>query len=510
MAGGVKPGGARADTRLVTRLLLTLALALALAPAAAAQTIVGVNEDAPKWSTDRGAAFFGQVKQIGMAEAVVSLRYDPAAPTVIESEDRLAAAIRTAESAKLKVVLAVYPGKARAIADGGLDGWLAWLGRVTTAFPTVATYIVGNEPNQPRFWQPQFDAGGRNASGPAFGAFLAASYDLLHEANDKMTVVGIGLSPRGNDNPHAKSNVSTSPVRFLQALGAWYRQSGRKAPLMDGLSFHPYPPRNDNPPTTGYGWPNIGLPNLDLLKQTIEDSFGGTPQLTVSQGLQIHLDEIGWQVDTEGKPGYTGTENVPTVDEETQAAYDGATIVTAVCDANVASLHFFHFLDESDRDRFQTGSIRVDGTPRPSFDAIRKAIADTGSGSRCPRQGVLWQPTPGVLGASLAFTPGRVGFVVTATENATFVGGVYRVADATPLGVDGQSQIVRQLTGRKVLGVTPVERVRDRIRANFRRAAIFRLRALRPGFYVVAVAVRSDQNAARQTSYVSLPFEVRR
>ena len=80
-------------------------------------------------------------------------------------------------------------------------------------------------------------------------------------------MVGIGLSPRGNDRPFARSNVSTSPVRFLAALGAWYRASGRTRPLMDGLSFHPYPNRATDPFSRGYAWPNAGVVNLDRVKQ---------------------------------------------------------------------------------------------------------------------------------------------------------------------------------------------------------------------------------------------------
>ncbi len=115
--------------------------------------------------------------------------------------------------------------------------------------------MIGNEPNQPAFWRPQFSRSGAVLSAPAFGRYLAAAYDALKEVDTGITVVGVGLSPRGNDNALARSNVSTSPVRFLAALGAWYRSSGRKLPLMDGLSLPPLPAaRNGSSapqPTTG-------------------------------------------------------------------------------------------------------------------------------------------------------------------------------------------------------------------------------------------------------------------
>jgi hypothetical protein len=47
------------------------------------------------------------------------------------------------------------------------------------AFPTVKDLIVGNEPNQSRFWQPQFDSRGRSAAPAAYLEVLARSYDAL-------------------------------------------------------------------------------------------------------------------------------------------------------------------------------------------------------------------------------------------------------------------------------------------------------------------------------------------
>ena len=85
--------------------------------------------------------------------------------------------------------------------------------------------------------------------------------------NPSINVIGVGLSPRGNDNPFAKDNVLTSPVRFLHDVGLAYRASKRTKPLMDELGFHPYPNQNNDPPLKGYPWPKAGIPNLDRIKQ---------------------------------------------------------------------------------------------------------------------------------------------------------------------------------------------------------------------------------------------------
>ena len=237
----------------------------------------------------------------------------------------------------------------------------AWLGELAQRYPTVRQFVVGNEPNQPAFWRPQF-SGAKQRSARTFGPFLAAGYDALKAVDPTLTVVGVGLSPRGNDRPAAKSNVSTSPVRFLASLGAWYRASGRARPLMDGLSFHPYPNAATDPLDRGYPWPNAGFVNLARIKQAAWDAFAGTAQPTTVDGLRLYLDEVGWQVDTTGRAGYAGAENVAVTDEASQAAVYGELVRRAACDPDVAQVNIFGFRDDALRTGFQAGLFRVDGS----------------------------------------------------------------------------------------------------------------------------------------------------
>ena len=85
--------------------------------------------------------------------------------------------------------------------------------------------MIGNEPNQPRFWLPQFSDTGKPLAAAQYLPVLAASYDALKAVDPTINVIGVGLSPRGNDQPLAKSNRSRSPVRFLHDLGVAYRAS---------------------------------------------------------------------------------------------------------------------------------------------------------------------------------------------------------------------------------------------------------------------------------------------
>ncbi len=218
-------------------------------------------------------------------------------------------------------------------------------------------------------------------------------------------MVGVGLSPRGNDRPLARSNVSTSPVRFLATLGRWYRASGRERPLMDGFSFHPYPNVATDPLARGYPWPNAGFVNLDRVKQALWDAFAGTEQPTTLDGLRLYLDEVGWQVDTTGLEGYEGSENVAVTNERTQAAIYGELVRRASCDPDIAQVNIFGFRDDSLRTGFQAGLHRVDGTPRPAAAAVGEAIASTS----CLFGTTSWRPRRTVVGLKrprVAVVPG--------------------------------------------------------------------------------------------------------
>jgi hypothetical protein len=315
-------------------------------------------------------------------------------------------------------VLAVYPYPPREV-EAGLSSpslFASYVGVLASIYPEVKHFVIGNEPNQPAFWRPQFDSSGQNASAAAFGPYLAAAYDVLKDVDADISVIGVGLSPRGNDRPDAKNNISTSPVRFLRALGAWYRRSGRTLPLMDGFSFHPYPNEATDPLERGYAWPNAGFVNLDRLKQALWDAFHGTAQPTTADGLKLHLDEVGWQVDTAGRPGYRGKENVSVTDELTQAAIYGQLVHEAACDADVASVSFFGYRDDGLRTGFQAGLARVDGSARPSAGAVSSAIA----AAACPRTPRLWSPGADVIGTKVDVggEPAQVTARVAAGEDA--------------------------------------------------------------------------------------------
>jgi hypothetical protein len=458
--------------------LLTALLAGASAASAAD---IGANDDSGKYEADGGAAFYRQMAALGLRQVVMPVRFKPSEPLVIQDKQALDRTVPSAIEAGLKVVLAVYPYPPRELEAGlgtpSLFG--SYAGAVAQIYPQVKEFVIGNEPNQPAFWRPQFGSGGRNVSAAAFGQYLATAYDALKAVDPAITVVGVGLSPRGNDRPTARNNVSTSPMRFLRALGAWYRASERTKPLMDAFSFHPYPNQATDPLERGYSWPNAGFANLDRVKQALWDAFRGTPQPTTTQGLGLHLDEVGWQVATSRAPGYTGSENVPVTDEITQAAIYGELIRRAACDPDVTEVSFFGFRDDGARAGFQAGLHRLDGTARPSAVAVEAAIGETTSG--CHDEVEAWKPQDAVVGA-------RVALRTAALTSVNVKLGA---------GEDAQALVC--------------VRADDRLRRLCKRAAVPGLRTLdlavtapktAVGFVHVSVELRADANRTRKTVVV--------
>jgi len=478
--------GSRGVARVVT---IVVAWSLALAATAGA-TEIGANDDTGKFAPDAGTSFYREMAAAGLQEAVVTVRWVPSDPVGLRDRPLLDLTVAAARSAGLEVVFAAYPYPPREVADGlgrpdSFGGWLAELAR---QYPDVREFVVGNEPNQPAFWRPQF-SGATQASAASFGPFLAAGYDALKAVDPTLTVVGVGLSPRGNDRPLARSNVSTSPVRFLGALGAWYRESGRTRPLMDGLSFHPYPNRATDPLDRGYAWPNAGFVNLDRIKQAIWDAFAGTPQPTTLVGLRLYLDEVGWQVDTTGRDGYTGDENVPVTDEATQARVYGALVRAAACDPDVAAVNLFGFRDDALRTGFQAGLVRADGTPRPSLTEVQDAIA----ASACTTVGgSRWRPTRSVLGAatpSVRLGQRSVVVGVTAAESAS--------ARACLLaGTHTLSSVRRALTSLPAAACAS-----GRVDANHSSTLLL---GRSPGRQTLAIRLAADANPDRSTTVIRL------
>jgi hypothetical protein len=490
----------------LTKLCVLLALACSVFAGGSGAAEFGANDDTGKYLGDASGDYFTGMAAVGLKTNVMTLKWDPARPEEIPDQVLLDAALLRAREAGVQVVLALYGLRPTTFTeDGGTpEAFAAWAALVVRTYPQVTRVVVGNEPNQPRFWRPQFDAAGAQVSAAAFGRVLAVTYDALKAERHDLTVIGVGLSPRGNDRPNAPSNISTSPVRFLKALGDWYRRSGRIRPLMDHLSFHPYPQTSRDGLQTGYAWPNAGVADLGRIKLAIWDAFSGTAQPTTASGLKLHLNEVGWQVDTSWATTYTGVENVAVTDESGQAAIYGALVRLLGCDPSVAAVNLFGFVDDVDRAGFQAGLVRRDGSVRPAADAVRETLEATAGG--CLGELTGWRATKRVVGAAADFgnlsrtRPGATRawrFMASAREAATYRAGIFYAGTRSSL-------IERQLSARR----TALVATNGTLRPYRQVEVALRLRVLPPGRYVYAIRFAAWANSARTSVVVSRPFRV--
>jgi hypothetical protein len=276
-----------------------------------------------------------------------------------------------------------------------IQQFASWVSLVASTFPGVHQFVVMNECNQPLFVNPQWNAAGLNQSAAICGRAVAAAYDALKALDPGSFVWGVGLSPRGNDDANAATNSSTSPVRFIGYLGAWFRafatKTHRSAPLVDGFDFHPYPVPQSLPFATGYTDPrDAGVVNLPRIYQAFYDAFRGTPQRTIGQqsggGLPMSLNETGIQ--TASPPGSSfGSEVSATpaggvfgrwATQAYQASWYVQMLNLVACDPNVRLVNIFHLLDDSDLAGWQSGLYFADGTPKQSAAAVQSWLATTG------------------------------------------------------------------------------------------------------------------------------------
>jgi hypothetical protein len=351
------------------------------AAGAGSRPAFGVAEDASKYAADGGAAVYAGLNGAGMSENrwTATFNGDPAS---IGDQAFLDRAVPVAAAAGIDVVLSLYPSSAH-VPDA--SAFCRWAGNVASRYPTVTKFIIGNEVNATRFWSPQHTAGDPNFGPDTYEATLAQCYDVLKAINPNIEVIGMGLAPRSVDSH------STTPLAFIRATGAAYKASGRKTPIMDAIAVHPYPNPNSNPPpapdNAGYQNPGFyGIPQLDRVRQAVYDAFNGTGQPTTLNGLSIVVDEIGYQSNETGNPNYTGSENSPTVSEAVQAAYYARIVQFYACDPSIQAVLFFHLIDEKNLNTsatsggWQSGFEHPDGSPKPSFGAVRQAIAAGCSG----------------------------------------------------------------------------------------------------------------------------------
>lgn len=335
----------------------------------------GAADDASKFADDGGERFYGQLKGASLTQNRWTVAFDPSNPAAINELPFLERAAPKAQKAGVRIILVLYSLKGSQHDPVQFCDWARHVVETVNAWG-IHDFVVGNEVNTRLYWSPQKDRKGRDVAAPAYLALLATCYDAIHAADPDANVIGMGLSPR------ASTKESNEPLVFLRDVGKAYRASGRTEPIMDQLSVHPYPNPGNPTDGPGVGYPNpdrFGVPNLDRVKQAVWDAFHGTGQPTTLEGLTFVIDEIGWQTDTRGYPGYVNAENVRVVSEQQQA--ENLRLLASqyfACDPTVVGVQLFLLVDERYRNGrnesntyvgggWQSGLVTAGGEPKSSY-----------------------------------------------------------------------------------------------------------------------------------------------
>jgi hypothetical protein len=381
----------------IRRLVFPIVL-LALATATAAQAgprrlTVGASESAslvpdPVLAKSR----MDLAVLAGLNEIEVRAGWTPGetAPTAEELASLQASAL-AAQLDGVRLVIGVDTGGSLQTPSSLFDRkqFAEYTASLARALPYVRDFIVGNEPNLNRFWMPQFDGRGHDAAAPAYEALLARTYDSLKSVSPSINVIGGALAPRGADQ-YRSDRQTHSPTTFLRDLGAAYRKSRRRAPIMDALSIHPYGENSKTPPTALHPKStSISIADYPKLIKLLRDAFRGTAQRGGS--LPILYGEYGVQTRIPAKKlgAYTDL-GVPSaadaVSETMQATYYKQAIQLTYCQPTVAGLLFFHVSDEPDLDRWQSGLFYADDTPKSDLALVKSAAQAAQAGTlTCPK-----------------------------------------------------------------------------------------------------------------------------
>jgi hypothetical protein len=375
------------------------------------------------------------------------------------------------------------------LTDGGRDEFAAYTAAIARDNPTIKDFVIGNEPNLNRFWMPQFGSDGASLSPAAYLALLTRTYDELKKVSPTVQVIGVAVSPRGGDRAGG-IRPTHSPTKFITELGIAYRQSGRSLPVMDSFAIHPYQDNSSTPP--GFAHPlntTIAIADYDKLVKLLGQAFDGTAQR--GSTLPIVYGEFGVEtvIPAAKSALYTGVEpaSVLPVDNTTQAAYYREALAMAFCQPNVTTFLFFHSVDESNLDRWQSGMYYVDGAPKPSLAAVAQAARDARGAVIARCTGLKLSPTAKVAyprGKSLTKVPLKVKIRCDIDCN-------YRV------------RLERHPRGSTTLST------RGKALAGVAKAVSLPPRRIAPGKYRFTVTLAAPVNTGPPTQLVSAPVTLR-
>jgi hypothetical protein len=327
------------------------AAAVAASPAGARPMLVGVHDDSAKWTADTSRVAEVQ-RQAGFGTVKVSFPWRRGMWHPGRTERDYIYRLSRMSLLQQRVVLA-FTGRARQAPRTAAtrQQFCSYVREVVASVPAVRDVVIWNEVNSPSFWRPQ-----RNAP-REYAALLARCWDLLHAQRPDVNVI-------------LSTASAHKPLRFLRALGAAYRASGRTRPLVDTFGHNPYPRYASERPSAVHRDGYVGQGDYPALVSTIRASFAATPQALTSiwyleDGFQTHTP-FGW-------PLYSGRENARSlVPVHSQAEQVGDALALAYCRQPLVGAFFnFQLADERRLAGWQSGVLWANWQPKPAYGPVR-------------------------------------------------------------------------------------------------------------------------------------------
>jgi hypothetical protein len=342
--------------------------------------VVGAVEDEAKFApTDTAArADLVRAREAGFGAIAFSAFWTPPLAELPPGDlAQLERGVRAAAAESITPIVSVSQFSGHTpLTEAARDEFAAYAASIPRLLPQVKHVIVGNEPNTPLFWMPQFDASGGDAAAEAYERLLARSYDAIKAVSPDVEVIGGALAARGADRPNGK-RPTHSPTAFIRDLGAAYRMSGRSRPLVDAFSMHVYGESPRDPPSVAHPHSTtIGIADYDKLERLLREALGRSiPIIYGEYGVNTTIPP-----DKQGR--YSGSEvaSKQPVAPRTQAAYYAEAIRMAACQPLVEMLLFFHVTDEPQLEHFQTGVYYADHTPKPGLEDVATAAREAATG----------------------------------------------------------------------------------------------------------------------------------
>jgi hypothetical protein len=219
-----------------------------------------------------------------------------------------------------------------------------------TRYRWVRYWVVWNEPNQERWLRP-------SSARVYVQRLLNPAYAAIHAVSGGAQVGGGATAPRAG-------TAGVAPVTWIRAMAAAGAQ-------LDAYAHHPYPSSPAETPFSGgcARCLTITMATLGRLVSTVTRAFG--PK-------RIWLTEYGYQTKPPDPFG---------VSPGRQAAYIGQAALRAYEEPRVDMLIQYLYRDEPTLDRFQSGLVYRNNSPKPSLLAFELPFAEKSrSGSRV----VVW------------------------------------------------------------------------------------------------------------------------